>query len=112
MITWFGTDPAGISPVKLAWLILVAPFKTKSSAASISSFPGLPGRDAIPIWFVTFPVLNKNGSAAARGGFTSTSATTRARMEEHVNNGLAGDLISALTPIDPEVIEFILSSLC
>lgn len=51
--------------MKVAAVSVVADERTKSSADSISSFPVLAGRDALPSFPSESPVLKKNGFASA-----------------------------------------------
>src|SRR5215831_961930 len=55
--------PDGISPKILAPVMTVVSCSGKSSAASVSAFPGLGRRDTAPSWFVGLPVSKTNESA-------------------------------------------------
>ena len=57
--------PDGINPVMVACAIVVVSVRMKSSAVSVSSAPGLAGRDSAPSSPSGFPVLKKNGAAQA-----------------------------------------------
>src|SRR6516165_8375287 len=67
--------PAGINPVMVACAIVVVSVRMKSSAVSVSSVPGLAGRDSAPSSPSGFPVLKKNGAAQA-GAASHTPALT------------------------------------
>src|SRR5215470_3169817 len=55
--------PTGISPKILACVMTVVSCKKKSSAVSVSIFPGLGRRESAPSWPFGVPVANKNGAA-------------------------------------------------
>src|SRR5215471_8865675 len=57
--------PVGMSPVKVALVMLVGVVMTKSSADSISIFPAEAGREAVAIRPSGSPVLKKNDLAEA-----------------------------------------------
>src|SRR5215472_11582165 len=65
--------PEGTSPIMVAWLITVVSARMKSSAVSVSSFPGLAGRDAAPSRPSGVPVVKKK--VAAHAGVASHNAT-------------------------------------
>src|SRR5712692_9065031 len=56
--------PLGKSPMNVAWLTVVSRVAMKSSAASISSSPGLGGLEAMPILPSGDPVLKLKGELA------------------------------------------------
>src|SRR5215472_11691261 len=56
----------------VAWLITVVSARMKSSAVSVSSFPGLAGRDAAPSRPSGVPVVKKK--VAAHAGVASHAA--------------------------------------
>ena len=58
-------SPVGNRPVKVALLMVTGAVRLKSSADSISAFPGLPGRDPVAIRPSGFPVLKVNVCAEA-----------------------------------------------
>src|SRR5215813_13256515 len=69
-----------IRPVNVALVIVVGPVRTKSSADSISNFPALSGRVAVPILPSGLPVMKKNGDAAA-GPARKSRARTAAEKD-------------------------------
>ncbi len=56
--------PEGNNPVKVAFLIVAAWFRTKSSPVSVSIFPVLAGLEAVPTFPSGTPLLKWNGEVA------------------------------------------------
>src|SRR5437868_9931 len=70
--------PDGIRPVKATPVISVCCVSTKSSAVSISNFPGLSGRVAVAMRPSGVPVLKTKVSAAADSGITIAATVSAA----------------------------------
>src|SRR5579864_3922659 len=56
-------DPTGTNPIILAWLMTVVCCRVKSSAVSVSIFPGLARRDSAPSRPSGLPVVKEKGDA-------------------------------------------------
>src|SRR5215467_10703830 len=84
-------EPAGTRPVNDPPVIEVVWVRTKSSAVSISIFPGLDGREAVAIFPSGFPVLKKTLSAFAGRAYiqrrTAIASTTMGRVMGHLSSG-------------------------
>src|SRR6185437_8811491 len=77
--------PTGSRPVKVAWSILVALGRMKSSADSISTLPALDGREAVAILPSGSPVLKAKAPASA-GSAAAIARATEAGQSNTLSN--------------------------